>query len=719
MASDKDVSQTEGEATFEINLSSGRVVGQNQKGSGEVIVQKIYDILSEPKSEILKKLTQQLATGNHLDSYLLLEEAYETGEFFLKQEQNLLEKIREIEINSLSDEQVLKLFKIKFYIAKQLGNYALVEEDAKVFLQKYSRSFDKDLYDGVTLLRANGAAQKGKKELAYSLYKKLLEYRESINISIYAWACRGIAIIINPNNPESYKYHEMAADAFLQCGARLEAAKDIYKMADFIESNNLERAFKLTEEANSLLKSNSLNERVLRAASHHKTARILSKLQNYETAVSEVNSAIELYRGLIGCEDELFSSLSLASEIYQALNQLEEVDVLKHEKEYLEPFLRDKSYQLEVKFAKLIKSQDVQALEGLIQEVESQENKNLQVIFQVFNATSNPGLNNEDRLEALDNAISILKSGDFPNEMWSIVCYSVASTYLKQNFDRKAIEWYQKTLDYDPFDFRAIQNLAALLQRNGMWEELSCFFAKQRQQFGENAILLYWYGRALLELGNANKAAPILAKSWELAKTGELDDFDYIKEWRDKALANATELEHELVKPSLKPKIPVNRRNIEVCLDSFTRFVQSDKRKTFGNLNKGDKTHKWIKQPEQHAQNLLHTFIKAYFEEQVDVFEEVSAGAGRIDIFLKFLSTLSTVIELKMCGNGYSMNYAEGGLEQLSHYLSNKNTSLGYLIIFDARTRDFGKGFSEIYTVEKHTIFTYIVDVRPMVKNAY
>ncbi|NEQ28371.1 MAG: hypothetical protein F6K28_57220, partial [Microcoleus sp. SIO2G3] len=85
MASDRDVSQTEGEATFEINLSSGQVVGQNRKDSGEVIVQKIYNLLTEPRAEILNQLTQELATGNHIGSYLLLEKAYDTGEFFFKQ----------------------------------------------------------------------------------------------------------------------------------------------------------------------------------------------------------------------------------------------------------------------------------------------------------------------------------------------------------------------------------------------------------------------------------------------------------------------------------------------------------------------------------------------------------------------------------------------------------------------------------------------------------
>ncbi|MBD1834911.1 PD-(D/E)XK nuclease domain-containing protein [Cyanobacteria bacterium FACHB-472] len=241
--------------------------------------------------------------------------------------------------------------------------------------------------------------------------------------------------------------------------------------------------------------------------------------------------------------------------------------------------------------------------------------------------------------------------------------------------------------------------------------ELASFFEKQKEQFGDNAILLFWYGKALLKLGNANKAAPILAKSFKLAKECELDDIGYIEEARDEALASATQLENELIKPNT-----VNRRNFEVCLDAFTRFLQSDKRMTFWNFDKTERKHKWIKQPEQHAQNLLHTFIKGYFEEQIDVFEEVNTGAGRIDIFLKFSNNLSIIVELKMCGSGYSMSYAEGGLDQLSHYLSNKHTSLGYLIVFDARTRDFGKGLLDILAIERHTIFTRAVDVRPTVK---
>jgi len=100
----EDDPQVKGEATFEVDLSSGRVVGRNQKETGEVIAQKIYDFLTEPRSRVVEELTQELSTDNYLKSYLLVEKAYEAGEFFFNQEESLLEKINEIKTVDLSDE---------------------------------------------------------------------------------------------------------------------------------------------------------------------------------------------------------------------------------------------------------------------------------------------------------------------------------------------------------------------------------------------------------------------------------------------------------------------------------------------------------------------------------------------------------------------------------------------------------------------------------------
>jgi hypothetical protein len=100
----------------------------------------------------------------------------------------------------------------------------------------------------------------------------------------------------------------------------------------------------------------------------------------------------------------------------------------------------------------------------------------------------------------------------------------------------------------------------------------------------------------------------------------------------------------------------------------------------------------------------------------MDVFEEIGAGAGRIDLYLKFGNGLSAVIELKMCGYSYSSTYAASGQEQIVHYLENRDTSRGYLVVFDARLNDFGKTLLDAPASGKFTICEHFIDLRPRVK---
>lgn len=74
------------------------------------------------------------------------------------------------------------------------------------------------------------------------------------------------------------------------------------------------------------------------------------------------------------------------------------------------------------------------------------------------------------------------------------------------------------------------------------------------------------------------------------------------------------------------------------------------------------------------------------------------------------------IVELKMCGHGYSEGYAQEGLEQITHYMENKKTDTGYLIVFDSRVQDFAQGFDLAESANGKTILTRIADVRPYVE---
>jgi hypothetical protein len=114
--------------------------------------------------------------------------------------------------------------------------------------------------------------------------------------------------------------------------------------------------------------------------------------------------------------------------------------------------------------------------------------------------------------------------------------------------------------------------------------------------------------------------------------------------------------------------------------------------------------------PERRGKDFLHIYLKARF------LDRIEAGAGRIDLYLKFGNGLSAVLELKMCGKGYSSTYAASGEEQIVHYLENRDTNRGYLVVFDARMDDCGKALLGALVVDKFTIGGRFIDVRPRVK---
>jgi hypothetical protein len=69
-------------------------------------------------------------------------------------------------------------------------------------------------------------------------------------------------------------------------------------------------------------------------------------------------------------------------------------------------------------------------------------------------------------------------------------------------------------------------------------------------------------------------------------------------------------------------------------------------------------------------------------------------------------------MELKMAGFRYSSPYAASGEDQIIHYMDNRQTHLGYLVVFDARLEMHGEKLLS-GTPSQHTVMEMLVDVRP------
>ena len=60
-------------------------------------------------------------------------------------------------------------------------------------------------------------------------------------------------------------------------------------------------------------------------------------------------------------------------------------------------------------------------------------------------------------------------------------------------------------------------------------------------------------------------------------------------------------------------------------------------------------------------------------------------------------------------------SYAAAGEEQIIHYMENRQTHLGYLVVFDGRLESNGQPLISD-DVGPHTVIEKFIDVRPRVK---
>lgn len=570
------------------------------------------------------------------------------------------------------------------------------------------------------LIKANAAAQQGKRETAYGLYQQVL--KESIDdFNTIAWAHRGLALILGYEDSDALFHENMAADAFLLGGDKSMYASSKAIQAEYTKITDPIKAIGLLEEAINVLNADDPLQKDKIASLTLSKAMIYHLCGQNEAALKEAKDSIMLRDGTnqFGNESKTIASLNAAM-LFEETIQFDENSLKdKYESRIydLEQIMFDDdkpSYKLRKKLSNALTNKDLAELEEIKQEVLEQDDIEIIVSYWMALVIIKPNANLHNKIELTEKAWFEASKPKVSNELRASVCSLFGEIYKDNGMDDKALEWYDKALHLNPFFWTSRQNYAALLWKNHKWKDAVIFFEEQKKRFGELPSILFAYGKSLFEAGELNKAIPILRLAQKKNPEAE-----YIRECLEKAI---DQLGEDIQLIPLTPNVSSSTDNItidmlEQCLHDYIKFIQNDKRMTFWKYDPLLKKHKWVSSPEKHGQNLLHTFIKSRFGGNIEAIEEVSAGAGRLDIYLRFQNGLKTIIELKICGGvGYSEGYALEGIEQLNHYLENKQVYLGYLVVFDGRTRDYGKGIEPHYSYKKFTIRSYVVDVRPGVK---
>jgi tetratricopeptide (TPR) repeat protein len=703
---------------LQLDLTSGEVIGTQEvmhplaapdNPLARNIVEAIAKGFRQVGNDLAEKITGCLAKGDQDAAVLAAKEAQQAGVFAFPPSVTLLDALMGIDVGGLSSEDRRFVRELRMAIAHRLNRFDVAGAEGEAFLGEYEATLTKDQRTDLQMLFGLAAMLKGKKETALLIWQEVLREPTDLSAEQRAWAWRNISKALGIKDPKGLRACKHSADAFLEAGKKEEAGKSLMALANgqlFVEPNE---AIKTIGEILALLDEKELRGRHLRAAALHTRAHRLVDLGRHQEALQDAREAVNLRRGLVGLENEFVSSLHLAALEAHRVGTDDEAKAFDAESENVTNELNLPRFQLAKRLVALGEAFHAQAAADLIREAEAAHERDIVTAVQMMQAMADPKLSDTGRLGILEDTLKTLEHSRRRNPIEQPLRLAIAARLVKMNHPERAELQYRRLLEADPLDVPARDGLIHCLWELENWSDAAAFLQSQIKLRGEMPGLLFAYGKSLFEAGDINVALSVLTKAVDLAGDNEAlrkAAFDL----REKVLHLGAALEPIVEKKdSLEP---VRREEIEAVLSAFATFIKQDKRMRFWKKIDEPPDHRWVDRPEGRAQDILHGWLKAAFGERVQAFAEIDVGAGRVDLLVQFVGGLKIVIELKMCGYGYSSTYAAEGEEQILHYMDNSDTRLGYLVVLDARLDKNGQPLFDT-SPEPNTVRCYLIDVRP------
>ncbi|EPF6350675.1 MULTISPECIES: tetratricopeptide repeat protein [Acinetobacter] len=690
--------------TFEMSLDTNISIAKFEGGSTESneiaieIANRINNVLNNLSDKWLSKFLDEVEKSNFDEAYIIFEENKGTLQHSRKVEDlNSLKKMDFLKLDALKRKDFL-IFLILFSAMVNDRTDSLSYID--FLLKNYSDKLDADLLQNIILEKANCLAKDGHINLARINYNKVIN-AEGVSPATIAWSYQGLSII-SVTDLDRIKYAQYAADFHFQSGNKMEAVRNLIQISNFKGNIDPKEAIVIFDKCIALYEEKSLVDRELLASLIHRKSNYLYKINQIKEALILAERACDLRRGLIGNEIELCSSLSLAEILAGLDNQAEKGEKYKAEYELLKEKIKDENFNLREKILGLISNSEFLSNEFLT-EVLASDDSELIISTLLYQST--------DKDLSLDDAMTLLEKcrvyaeKERNNNVLDVIYFSIAEKYRVEGLYDDAYVFYTKSLKINQFNQSSVQNCLGMLFQERKWKQAQTFLEERIRIIGELPNVCFFYARALLEDKQYQKALKYFNKSDK--SNPELADYQSI------CIDNLDDSQFESMPIREGWKETITSDIFFEILKEFSNSISTSSRMYFWEKGEDKVSYKWTKNPEEKSKQLLITFLNAKLGfDSTEIIQECRAGAGFIDLYIILPGGLKVIVELKMCGGGYSSTYALSGESQIIHYQQNKTTNLGYLVVFDGRTRDYGKGFKEIQNINNHTIYAIAVDMR-------
>ncbi len=534
---------------------------------------------------------------------------------------------------------------------------------------------DTEIFYNFQLEIANSYAREQRLDTAIEIYQSLLnDQKRTASQDTRAWILHnlGSAYLQLQRIEEGLENLRQAATLRRSLGIADEPARTLGTAASSLQRLNSRAALAIYDEiiACTEIDGSNNSERII-AHCLYDAARIRCiDLKQFDEALKYLVRAEPLLNVVHEDADTLAGCMLLRAICFDGLGDRQAAENARTQRsDFLakNPYLR--SSRLDVLFndASELGATD---LDGLLWE------KSLRDFIQKLG-----DLNGIELIDQLEHLLENLSSrgGTRRYEISALLLNYVADQLLKLEQPDRALPYYMRAIAEHPASFPLRMHLAVCLQKLGRFGDAVKVGIAIARDHPDSHVGFLIAGSQAYKDTNYDLAEQMLR---EAIARNEKDQV--IKDFLEKVSKERTARTLNGLPTGGRLTLDFAPTTPSEFLSYLKMFVMRA-RLNADSLWKSRSQGRLVQNPENAARALLAQDLIAKCSSST-IYKEAIVAGGRIDLIVNVLGS-EFIVELKICGAGYSKTYAEGGFDQLKQYLRERNATRGFLVIFDARAK--------------------------------
>jgi tetratricopeptide (TPR) repeat protein len=527
---------------------------------------------------------------------------------------------------------------------------------------------------------ANTYATEERFDPAIEIYRGLLEAKVDVDKKTWAWIHHNLGMVLTKKGdiaaglPLLREAGRIRKDA----GEPDEPWRTLGTAASAIERHHLREAISLYDEIAQGLEE-AKEPTLLRIRGHvlFAAARLwCNEFERHEYALERLRKMEGALAQFHEDEETLASAMMLEAICHQALGNSEAAETAKGKRR---DFIERRPHLLSAQLEKLLADPTAALAEASVTNPAPSQLVELLRDMETLKGLSESSM--ADKLEAMVESVRSWRNHDSPALEALLLEYG-GIVLAERGRKERALQFFLRAVAAHPGSLDRRTRLAMHLHNMSRIPEAIEVARTIARDNPDSHIGFLLAGAAAYRGADYRLAETMLGQALTLSP-GDAIASELLEKTKKESL-------HRVLQ-AVPSEIPLTGESAPTTHGAFLAYLRGFTTRARLNAESFWKAHskgKLVENPENAGRALFAQDLVATCRSAA-IYKETILPGGRIDLVANILGT-EFIVELKICGPGYSKAYAEGGFDQLRKYLAAREQTRGYLVVFDGRADQDG-----------------------------